>query len=383
MGDWEVGKITVVQYDGDSKKFSEDMAKAWGKAQGTVRNTNKIRIFQFNFRNQRRLIGHMLCRKQQLINSKGWRNVKTNKRQLVSLLLGVCMLGVSAVGGHGPWAGGGTRPRQTLCPLPNGQGRGDEGQALQCDETWKIATASGTFYFENGDETGGTTGFSSAFDQDGNDWIGADNEQPGFNTVPGAKGLGPQDARLPQVHGRRPNLKRPPRRRVPRRVGWNTDGKEVAFKDKLEGDHLIMRSFNATNEAEYHFFPSHAAIKIIKMGSPFAFHFQGLIGGEPELFPKDYYVLKDGKKRDVDADAGIRACPRSSRIRNGHPRSSIMVDSEMRKRRRSSTWAAKNLAPATYADEGWLARGPAPDKLLNIQIFSFGRNNDKHSLTRD
>jgi hypothetical protein len=34
MGDWEVGKITVVQYDGDSKKFSEDMAKAWGKAQG-------------------------------------------------------------------------------------------------------------------------------------------------------------------------------------------------------------------------------------------------------------------------------------------------------------------------------------------------------------
>jgi hypothetical protein len=33
MGDWEVGKITVVQFDGDSRKFAEDMAKAWTRAQ--------------------------------------------------------------------------------------------------------------------------------------------------------------------------------------------------------------------------------------------------------------------------------------------------------------------------------------------------------------
>lgn len=29
MGNWEVGKLTVVQFDGDSKAFSEKMAKAW------------------------------------------------------------------------------------------------------------------------------------------------------------------------------------------------------------------------------------------------------------------------------------------------------------------------------------------------------------------
>ena len=37
--------------------------------------------------------------------------------------------------------------------------------------SWKIAAAGGTWYFENG-ETDGKTGFSSAFDQAGNDWIG-------------------------------------------------------------------------------------------------------------------------------------------------------------------------------------------------------------------
>jgi hypothetical protein len=33
MGDWEVGKMTVVQFDGDSRKFAEEMAKAWTRAQ--------------------------------------------------------------------------------------------------------------------------------------------------------------------------------------------------------------------------------------------------------------------------------------------------------------------------------------------------------------
>ncbi len=33
MGDWDVGKLTVVQFDGDSKMFAKEMAKAWEKAQ--------------------------------------------------------------------------------------------------------------------------------------------------------------------------------------------------------------------------------------------------------------------------------------------------------------------------------------------------------------
>jgi hypothetical protein len=32
MGSWDVTKATIVQFDGDAKKFAEDMAKAWAKA---------------------------------------------------------------------------------------------------------------------------------------------------------------------------------------------------------------------------------------------------------------------------------------------------------------------------------------------------------------
>jgi hypothetical protein len=32
MGSWDATKMTAVQFDGDGKKFAEDMAKAWAKA---------------------------------------------------------------------------------------------------------------------------------------------------------------------------------------------------------------------------------------------------------------------------------------------------------------------------------------------------------------
>jgi hypothetical protein len=302
--------------------------------------------------------------------------VTTNKSRIVSLLLGTCVLGVSAVGtarGQAEEPG----PGKPYAPFPV-----DKVVVTKVKHfnvmTWKIATAGGTFYFENGDETGGTTGFNSAFDQDGNDWIGADNEQPGFNTVPGAKGWGHKTRGFPKFTGGAEF--ETPTKKTGARTRWlDTDGKDVAFKDKLEGDHLIMRSFNATNEAEYHFFPSHVAIKIIKMGSPYAFHFQGLIGGEPELFPKDYYVLKDGKKRDVDADPTNKSVPKEFSDKKWPSPFLYMVDSD-EKKTQVFYMGAKNL-PENHLDEGWLARGPAPDKILNIQIFSFGRNNDKQTLT--
>ncbi len=239
---------------------------------------------------------------------------------------------------------------------------------------WKIASAGGTFYFENGNETGGSTGFNSAFDQDGNDWIGADNEL-GYNKVPGAKGWGHKTRGFPKFTGGAEF--ETPTKKTGAKTRWlDQDGKEITFNGKLEGDHIIIRSYNETNEVEYHFFVSHVAIKVIKMGSPYAFHFQGLIGGEPEESPKDYYVLKDGKKRDVQK--GSTGVPAEFTDKKWPSQFLYMVDSD-EKDTQVFYMGAKNLAPETYGDEGWMATGP--DGILNIQIFSFGRNNNKHSLT--
>lgn len=154
---------------------------------------------------------------------------------------------------------------------------------------WKIAAAGGTWYFENG-ETSGKTGFSSAFDQVGNDWIGNDADK-GYNTSP--KGTGRHEYRG------FPNLGNGdfdhPQRSSGSKTKWvNENGQEIPFNNKLEGDHLIMRSYNSTYEVEYHFFTSHIALKIIKANDKFAFLFEGPIGGEQENNTIDKWYTKDG-----------------------------------------------------------------------------------------
>jgi hypothetical protein len=302
--------------------------------------------------------------------------MKKNERRMVHLLLGISML-TGSLGGTALAVEEEKGPGNPYKPFPADKVVVDKAKHFNV-MTWKIATAGGTFYFENGNDTGGSTGFNSAFDQDGNDWVGADNEQPGFNTVPGAKGWGHKTRGFPKFTGGAEF--ETPTKKTGAKTRWlDKDGKEVEVKDTLEGEHLIMRSFNPTNEVEYHFFPSHAAIKIIKMGSPYAFHFQGLIGGEPEVFPKDYYVLKDGKKRNVDAEPGNKSVPKEFTDKKWPSPFLYMADSD-EKKTQVFFMGAKNL-PENHADEGWLARGPAPDTILNIQIFSFGRNNDKQTLT--
>lgn len=154
---------------------------------------------------------------------------------------------------------------------------------------WKIAAANGTWYFENG-ETAGKTGFSSAFDQVGNDWIGNDADK-GYNNSP--KGTGKHEYRG------FPNLGNGdfdhPQRSSGSKTKWvNESGQEIAFNNQLEGDHLIMRSYNSKYEVEYHFFTSHIALKIIKANDKFAFLYEGPIGGEQESNTIDKWYSKDG-----------------------------------------------------------------------------------------
>ncbi|MDT0687401.1 hypothetical protein [Autumnicola psychrophila] len=157
--------------------------------------------------------------------------------------------------------------------------------------SWKIAAAGGTFYFENG-ETDGKTGFSSAFDQAGNDWIGNDADK-GYNLSP--RGNGKHEYRGWPNFGNG-NFDHPqlPSGTSTRWVDEN--GEDVAFGPDgvLKGQHLRMRSANETYELEYHFFPSHVAIKVIKAEDAYAFLYEGPIGGEMEGPDVDKWYFKDG-----------------------------------------------------------------------------------------
>jgi hypothetical protein len=242
---------------------------------------------------------------------------------------------------------------------------------------WKIATGGGTFFFENGNDTGGTTGFNSAYDTDGNDWIGADDEK-GFNTVPGCSTWGHKTRGFPKYTTGK-EFETPTKKNDAKTRWLDKDGKDIEVGDKgLEGDHLIMRSFNADHEVEYHFFPTHAAVKMIKMNEKYAFHFQGLIGGEPNASPRDQYVLKDGKKRDLLLNgAGL---PKAD-FPDGKFKSPFvyMVDNDDSKTQ-VFFMAAKNITTDNYGDEAWLTG--CQDKSLNMAAVSFGRKfGGIHSLT--
>jgi hypothetical protein len=232
---------------------------------------------------------------------------------------------------------------------------------------WKIATAGGTWYFENG-ETDGKSGFNSAFDQAGNDWIGNDADR-GYNKSP--KAGGKHEFRGWPNFGEG-NFDHPQRKSGTSTRWVDANGKDIPFVDKLEGDHLIMRSANANYELEYHFFPSHAAIKVLKAAGKYAFLFEGPIGGEQEAsIEKDYYVLKDGKPRECKAGPLGFLDPEFG---NDFPSPFFyLVDSDP-KDTQVLYVGVKDAGPESAGDEGWRQGS-------NMVIFSYGRDQDKRAYT--
>ncbi|MDQ8187649.1 nucleoside hydrolase-like domain-containing protein [Pelagicoccus sp. SDUM812002] len=156
---------------------------------------------------------------------------------------------------------------------------------------WKIAAGNGTWYFETG-ETDGKTGFSSAFDHAGNDWIGNDADK-GYNLSP--RGTGKHEYRGWPNFGNG-NFDHPQRPSGSSTRWVDENGEDLAFdaQGMLKGEHLRMRSANETYELEYHFFPSHIAIKVLRADDAYAFLFEGPIGGEMEGPEVDKWVFKDG-----------------------------------------------------------------------------------------
>jgi hypothetical protein len=232
---------------------------------------------------------------------------------------------------------------------------------------WKIAAAGGTWYFENG-ETDGMTGFSSAFDQAGNDWIGNDADR-GYNKS-SSKG-GKHEYRGWPNFGEG-NFNHPQRKSNSTSYWVDSNGNKIEFNERLEGDHLIMRSSNPTYLLEYHFFPTHAAIKILKADDKYAFLFEGPIGGEQEApVEKDYYVLKDGVHREIKAGGLGYLDPEFG---NKFPSPFFyLVDSDP-KDTQVLYIGVKDTGPETAGDEGW-RQGE------NMVIFSYGRDDDKRAYT--
>jgi hypothetical protein len=232
---------------------------------------------------------------------------------------------------------------------------------------WKIAMAGGTWYFENG-ETDGKSGFNSAFDQAGNDWIGNDADR-GYNKS-SSKG-GKHEYRGWPNFGEG-NFNHPQRKSNSKTRWVDKEGKDVDFNDKLEGDHLIMRTSNETYELEYHFFPTHAAIKVLKADDKYAFLFEGPIGGEQDAsVEKDYYVLKDGVRREcITGGLGYL----EPEFGNKFPSPFFYLADSDPKDTQVFYVGVKNTGPETAGDEGW-RQGE------NMVIFSYGRDEDKRAYT--
>ncbi|KXI26774.1 hypothetical protein [Paraglaciecola hydrolytica] len=233
--------------------------------------------------------------------------------------------------------------------------------------SWKIAAAGGTWYFENG-ETEGKSGFSSAFDQAGNDWIGNDADK-GYNLSPSTGGKHEYRGWPNFGEG---NFDHPQRKSGAQTRWVDTQGNTIEFNGRLEGQHLIMRSFNDLYELEYHFFPTHAAIKVLKAEDKYAFLFEGPIGGEQEAsIEKDYYVLQDGIHREVK-EGGLGYL--EPEFGNDFPSPYFyLVDSDPEDTQLLYI-AVKDAGPESAGDEGWRQGN-------NMVIFSFGRDEDKRAYT--
>lgn len=221
--------------------------------------------------------------------------------------------------------------------------------------TWKIEAANGTWHFEiEHAETGEpSTGFNSAIDSEGNDWIGNNcvehREWRGWPNF-AADGFG-----------------------HPCRGGggssqWiDENGDPVEFESRLEGDHLILESWNDNYRLKYHFFHEFAAIEVIEANEPYAFLFEGPVAGEMDM-NNQYYVLEDGERREFAHDVGLGYL--NPEFGRNFPSSFFyFVDEDA-----ENILYVGTAGQSEGGDEGWA-------QPFNMVIFSFGREDDVHALT--
>jgi hypothetical protein len=220
--------------------------------------------------------------------------------------------------------------------------------------TWKIKAANGDWHFQKEHlETGETsTGFNSAIDRQGLDWIG--NNCVGNREWRGWPNFASDGFGHPCRGGGGSSH-------------WVGDGgKPIHFADSLQGQHLILSSSNEKYSIRYHFFPSHAAIEVLEATDLFAFLWEGPVAGEMDI-DAQYYVLEDGVQREFEHGKGLGYLNPEFGI--NFPSSFFyFVDEDA-----DQILYVGATGVNEGGDEGWVQ----PD---NMAIFSFGRDDDKHAL---
>jgi hypothetical protein len=232
--------------------------------------------------------------------------------------------------------------------------------------TWRIDGAGGTWHYEiesavpdaspRHEEVGiPSTGFNSAIDRQGNDWIANDcsgnvgGGAPEWRGWPnfGADGFG-----------------------HPCRGGggisrWITpDGAPIEFTGRIEGEHLILESWNDDFRLRYHFFPSHAAIEVLQADEPYAFLFEGPVAGEMNV-EQQRYVLEDGIPRPLPYGDQLRSRLGHLDFERNFPSPFFyFTDPEA-----EQVLYVGATGQSEGGDEGWA-------QPRNMVIFSFGREND-------
>lgn len=220
--------------------------------------------------------------------------------------------------------------------------------------TWKINAANGTWHFQiRHTETGETsTGFNSAIDKQGLDWIAndciANREWRGWPNF-ASDGFG-----------------------HPCRGGGGTSrwidlsGKPLEFADTLTGRQLVLESGNEKYRIRYHFFSSHAAIEVLEAEELFAFLWEGPVAGKMNI-ENQYYVLEDGLKREFEHGKGLGYL--NPEFGNNFPSPFFyFVDNDA-----DQILYVGAKGESDGGDEGWVQPN-------NMAIFSFGRDDDKHAL---
>jgi hypothetical protein len=220
--------------------------------------------------------------------------------------------------------------------------------------TWKIKTANGTWHYEiEHVETGDlSTGFNSAIDRDGNDWIA--NNCVGMREWRGWPNFGSDGFGHPCRGGEGQSR-------------WlDKDGNPLEFTGQLTGDHLILESWNDNFRLWYHFFPGHAAIEVLEANDLYSFLWEGPPAGEMKV-EQQYYVLEDGIKRNIKFNTGLGYI--EPEFGRNFPSPFFYFIDEY----------ADQLVyigvkgQSEGGDEGWCQPG-------NMVIFSYGRENDERAL---
>ena len=221
--------------------------------------------------------------------------------------------------------------------------------------TWKIQAANGTWYFEiEHMETGMPgTGFSSAVDKQGFDWIA--NDCVGMHEWRGWPNFGNDGFCHPCRGGNGQSQ-------------WlDRDGKPIAFDQKLVDGYLILEVWNDNYKLRFHFFASHAAIEVLEAKEKYAFLWEGPPAGKM-AHHKQHYVLQDGLVRDFPLHTPY--CFIEPEFGRHFPSPYFyFVDNDASQ---IAYVAVKDKSDG--GDEGWIQPG-------NMVIFSYGREAGDLALT--